>query len=298
MKTIATVISAVTLAVASASVPATDASRTSWADQPGYGLSAPYYGYGYAPYGYGVPVNPAVQLTDEQRKELADQQARIIEEMQKACQQAAEFHAKQVQPLYEMQRTMFENRDANLREMYQAMQEMDAQMNRNIMQLHEQAGKDMQDSLQYRPAFDRPAFARPDFPEYSAPNFEPPEFPEFPAPDFARPEFPEFPAPDFARPEFPEFPAPDFARPEFPELPAPDFARPEFPEYARPSFTPPAYPAHSNQSAEHQARMQEIKARVEASRKSAEARRAEALQRRTAPQPEAQTGEGTENTGA
>ena len=244
MKTIATVISAVTLAVASASVPATDASQSSWATVPGYGYSAPYYGYGYAPYGYGVPVNPAVQLTDEQRKEIADQQARIIEEMQKAWQQAAEFHARQNPQLYEMQRTM---------------QEMDAEMGRNMMKLHEQINKDMQDSQLFRPAFDRPAFAAPEFPEIPAPNFE---------------------------------------RPEFPEFAAPDFQRPEFPEYARPSFAPPAYPYDSNLSAEHQARMQEIKARVEASRKAAETRRTEALQRRKAPQPEAQTGEVVDNTGA
>ena len=137
MKSIATVVSAVTLAVASASVPATDDAQNSWASLPAYGHSAPFYGYGYAPYGYGVPVNPAVQLTDEQRKEIADQQAKIIEEMQKAWQQAADYYARQNSQFFEMQRTMFENRDANLREMYRTMQERDAEMGRNMMKLQQ-----------------------------------------------------------------------------------------------------------------------------------------------------------------
>jgi len=284
MKTIVTVISAAMLAAASASVPAVDADKSGWGAAPGYGQAAPYYGYGYAPYGYGVPVNPAVQLTDEQRQEIADQQARIVEEMQKAWQQTSEFYARQNPPVYEMQRTMFEDRDANLREMHRAMQEMDAEMNRNMQEMHEQIGKDMQDSMQFRPAFDRSAFTPPEFPEYAAPNFQPPEFPEYAAPNFQPPEFPEYAAPDFTPPEFPEYAAPNFQRPEFPE-------------YAHPSFAPPAYPVNGRRSAEHDARMQEIKTRVEASRKAAEARRAEALERHNAPRPQAQTGEVVENAG-
>ncbi len=53
----------------------------------GYGPS-----YGYAPYGYGAPVAPiapAVEMTEEQKKAIADQQAQITENMQKAQEQAA-----------------------------------------------------------------------------------------------------------------------------------------------------------------------------------------------------------------
>ena len=60
-----------------------------------------YNGYngnnGYAPYGYGVPVTPAVEMTDEQKKAVADQQAQYLEHMQNAQKQAAEFYAAQPQ---------------------------------------------------------------------------------------------------------------------------------------------------------------------------------------------------------
>ena len=39
--------------------------------QNGYG----YAPYGYAPYGYGAPVAPAVEMTEDQKKAVADQQA-------------------------------------------------------------------------------------------------------------------------------------------------------------------------------------------------------------------------------
>jgi hypothetical protein len=99
----------------------------------GYGYDHPYYGYapyGYSPYGYGVPVAPAVGLTEEQQKAIADQQAQMIENMQKAQQQAAEFYAKQPVPAFGAQPTMFE--DPFIRQMdaeHEArIKEMDARM--------------------------------------------------------------------------------------------------------------------------------------------------------------------------
>ncbi|MEN8108816.1 MAG: hypothetical protein ABFS22_12535, partial [Pseudomonadota bacterium] len=92
-------------------------------------------GYGYAPYGYGVPVAPAVEMTDEQKQAIADQQAK-----------AAEFYANNPNPIAEMERDMIEQRNADMQEMHTRMQEMQAEMQKNI-----------QESMQYRgaPAFDR-----------------------------------------------------------------------------------------------------------------------------------------------
>jgi len=116
MKKIATVISAASLAVISAS-----ASAWGWGDG-GYGY-APYapapYGYApyaYAPYGYGMPVAPAVEMTDEQKQAIADQQAKAIEFMQKAQQQAAEFYASQRVPMQDMHQAMLAERDARIKE--------------------------------------------------------------------------------------------------------------------------------------------------------------------------------------
>ena len=64
MKTVATLITAATLAVASTAA------------------SAWYAPYGYAPYGYGVPVAPAAELTEEQKQAMADQQAKAAEYFQ------------------------------------------------------------------------------------------------------------------------------------------------------------------------------------------------------------------------
>jgi hypothetical protein len=136
MKTVATLITAATLAVASTAASA-------W----GYGP------YGYAPYGYGVPVAPAAELTEEQKQAIADQQAKAAEYFQAAQKQAYEFHAAQFAPIAEMERNMFEQRNADMQEMHTRMQEMHAEMQKNI-----------QESMQYRPVptFDRaaPAYDR------------------------------------------------------------------------------------------------------------------------------------------
>jgi len=124
MNKIATIISAASLAVVSVSASAWgwgdngfgDGWGDGWADGGfnfnmsasghGHGYGRGYnhyydgYGpyYGYAPYGYGFPVQPAVELTDEQKQAIADQQARFAADMQKAQQQAAEYYAAQPFP--------------------------------------------------------------------------------------------------------------------------------------------------------------------------------------------------------
>jgi hypothetical protein len=163
MKKIATVISAVTIAVASTAV-----SAWGWGDNGynngyqngngnGYGDGAGDFdgdfgfsmnmsgrghgrgqgngyngyngnnGYGYAPYGYGyapygaAPVQPAVELTEEEKKVIADQQAKYVEDMQKAQQQAqqqaAEFYANQRAPMTDMRTQMMEQHQARVAEM-------------------------------------------------------------------------------------------------------------------------------------------------------------------------------------
>ena len=128
MKTIATVISASALVVASASVAA-----WGWGPDSGYGYDYPYYGYapyGYAPYGYGVPVQPPAQLTAEQRKALEDQQARAFEYMQNVQRQMAQYYGDQYRPVYDMERRMFAERDAHMQEMNKLIQETQQDMHR------------------------------------------------------------------------------------------------------------------------------------------------------------------------
>ena len=88
----------------------------------GYNGYRGYNGYGYAPYGYGyAPVQPAVEMTEEQQKAIADQQAQYIESMQKAQQQAqqqaAEFYANQRAPMTDRYSQMQEQREARIAEM-------------------------------------------------------------------------------------------------------------------------------------------------------------------------------------
>jgi len=122
MKTVATLITAAMLAVATTAA------------------SAWYAPYGYAPYGYGVPVAPAAELTEEQKQAIADQQAKAAEYFQAVQKQAYEFHAAQFAPIAEMERSMFEQRNADMQEMHTRMQEMHAEMQKNI-----------QESMQNRP---------------------------------------------------------------------------------------------------------------------------------------------------
>jgi len=98
----------------------------------GYNGYRGHNGYGYAPYGvapYGyAPVQPAVQMTDEEKKVIADQQAKYMEDMQKAQQQAqqqaAEFYANQRAPMTGMQNTgRLEERQARIAEMDARMEE-------------------------------------------------------------------------------------------------------------------------------------------------------------------------------
>jgi hypothetical protein len=79
----------------------------------GYG----YAPYGYAPYGYGAPVAPAVEMTEEQKQAIADQQAKAAEFMQNAQKQAAEFYASQRAPMLDMPQPVMEDRDARIKEM-------------------------------------------------------------------------------------------------------------------------------------------------------------------------------------
>jgi hypothetical protein len=110
MKKIATVISAASLAVVSASASAWGWGNDGWGYN-GYG----YAPYGYAPYGYGVPVAPAAEMTEEQKQAIADQQARALEYMQNAQKYAAEFYASQRAPMLDMQ-TVMEEREARFKE--------------------------------------------------------------------------------------------------------------------------------------------------------------------------------------
>ena len=116
MKTVATLITAATLAVASSAA------------------SAWYAPYGYAPYGYGVPVAPAAELTEEQKQAIADQQAKAAEYFQAAQKQAFEFQQAQFAPIAEMERKMFEQRNTDMQEMYTRMQEMHTEMQKNIQE--------------------------------------------------------------------------------------------------------------------------------------------------------------------
>jgi len=139
MKTMTTALTAVTLAVASTAALAwgwdNNGYNDGWGNATGskagttlngygyapYGFGYAPYGYapyGYAPYGYGVPVAP-VEMTEEQKQAIADQQAKFIEDMQKARQQAAEFYANQPVPQFPEQdyfARMDEEREARIKE--------------------------------------------------------------------------------------------------------------------------------------------------------------------------------------
>jgi hypothetical protein len=134
MKNLTTVLSASVLVVASASVSAWD-----WGPDYGYGYAAPY---GYAPYGYGVPVQPPVQLTDEQIKAMQEQQAKAFEYMQNVQRQMAQYYADHPDPIVTMERSMFEESNAHMQEMNKLIQETQQDMNRNI-----------QESLSQHPAY-------------------------------------------------------------------------------------------------------------------------------------------------
>jgi hypothetical protein len=141
MKNIATVLSASVLVAASLSVSAGD-----WGPDGGYGYGyVPPYGYapyGYAPYGYGVPVQPPVQLTAEQVKAMQEQQAKAFEYMQNVQRQMAEYYANSPDPIVQMERSMFEQRNAHMQEMGKMIQETNQDISRNF-----------QDSVTPYPAF-------------------------------------------------------------------------------------------------------------------------------------------------
>lgn len=124
MKNIATVVSAALLAVASLSVSAGESAPVN-----GYGYVPPY---GYAPYGYGVPVQPPVQLTAEQIKAMQAQQAKAFEYMQNVQQQMAEYYAKSPDPMIQMERRMFEQRNSDMQEMAKMIQETNQDVNRGF----------------------------------------------------------------------------------------------------------------------------------------------------------------------
>ena len=124
MKNITTVISAGVLVVASASV-----SAWGWGPDYGYGYAPPY---GYAPYGYGVPVQPPVQLTDEQRKAMQEQQTKAFEYMQNVQRQMAKYYAEHPDPVYSMERSMFEDQNTHMQEMNKLIMESQLDMNRDI----------------------------------------------------------------------------------------------------------------------------------------------------------------------
>jgi hypothetical protein len=111
MKKIAIALSAATIAVASTAASA-------WG---GYGP------YGYAPYGY-APVAPAVEMTEEQKQAIADQQAKYMEDMQKAQQQAAEFYANQRAAMIDMYAPVDDIRAQRMEQREARIAEMDARM--------------------------------------------------------------------------------------------------------------------------------------------------------------------------
>jgi hypothetical protein len=56
-------------------------------------------------------------MTEEQKKAIADQQAKYVEDMQKAQQQAAEFYASQRAPMIDRRTQMHEQHMARIAEM-------------------------------------------------------------------------------------------------------------------------------------------------------------------------------------
>jgi hypothetical protein len=131
MKNLVTVISAGLLVAASLAVSAGDTTPYS-----GYGYGyVPPYGYapyGYAPYGYGVPVQPPVQLNAEQIKAMQEQQAKAFEYMQTVQRQMAEYYANSPDPTIQMERRMFEQRNADMQEMAKLIQETNQDIGRNF----------------------------------------------------------------------------------------------------------------------------------------------------------------------
>ena len=126
MRNLATVVSAVLLAAASLPVFAADPAPV---NGDGYGYVPPY---GYAPYGYGVPVQPPVQLTAEQIKAMQEQQAKAFEYMQNVQRQMAEYYAKSPDPIIQMERSMFEQRNADMQEMAKLIQETNQDIDRGF----------------------------------------------------------------------------------------------------------------------------------------------------------------------
>jgi hypothetical protein len=130
MKNIATVISAGLLIAASLSVSAGDSATNAY----GYGYVPPYgYApYGYAPYGYGVPVQPPAPPTAEQVKAMQEQQAKAFEYMQNVQRQMAQYYANNPDPIIQMERRMFEQRDADMQEMGKMIQETNQDISRDF----------------------------------------------------------------------------------------------------------------------------------------------------------------------
>jgi hypothetical protein len=151
MKTMMTMISATMLALSSPTLLA-------WGWGP-YGQG--YNGY-YAPYGYGFPAAPANNLSEEQReaiaaqqKLIAEQQARLIENMQKAQQQAAEFYASQPAPASAAAPAFGE--DPYLRQMDAMQEQMDAMHEARLQEMDTRMEAARKAADFYRPPF--PAFA-------------------------------------------------------------------------------------------------------------------------------------------
>ena len=124
MKNIVTILSASVLIAASATVTAGDTTPAN-----PYGYVPPY---GYAPYGYGVPVQPPVPLTEEQVKAMQEQQAKAFEYMQNVQRQMAEYYANSPDPMVQMERRMFEQRNADMQEMAKLIQQTNQDITGNM----------------------------------------------------------------------------------------------------------------------------------------------------------------------
>jgi hypothetical protein len=134
MKNLATVISAGLLVAASLAVSAGDTPNTPTYGGYGYGYVPPYgYApYGYAPYGYGVPVQPPVQLNADQVKAMQEQQAKAFEYMQNVQRRMAEYYANSPDPTIQMERRIFEQRNADMQEMGKLIQETNQDIARDF----------------------------------------------------------------------------------------------------------------------------------------------------------------------
>jgi hypothetical protein len=88
----------------------------------GWNPYAPYPLYGYGSPALGFAVAP-LQITDEQRQALAEQQVKAYQEAMEAQRKAAEQFAEQYRPFYEMEREMREQGDALRAEMVKDMQQ-------------------------------------------------------------------------------------------------------------------------------------------------------------------------------